>query len=125
MAYRLEKEKTDLTPYVLIDEERGYMKLEGECYHENVFEFFTEINEWLKKFLSTDFTEFTFDCELKYFNSSTVRILLNMLLEMDRSAGSDRVVVNWITTKNNRIIIECGEDFQEGLENIKFNLITE
>jgi len=125
MAFRLEKEKTDLTPYVLIDEERGYMKLEGESYHENVFEFFSEINEWLRGFLKTDFPGFTFDCELKYFNSSTVRILLNMLLEMDRAAGSDRVVVNWITTKNNRIIIECGEDFQEGLDNLTFNLIAE
>ena len=124
MPYKLERDKTDLTPYVLIDEERGYMVLEGESYHENVFDFFNEINIWLKEFLKTDFPEFTFDCELKYFNSSTVRILLNMLLEMDRSAGSSKIVVNWITTKNNKIIIECGEDFQEGLENITFNLVT-
>ena len=124
MPYRLEREKTDLTPYVLIDEELGYMKMEGECYHENVYDFFSEINEWLKGYLKTDFSEFTFDCELKYFNSSTVRILLNMLLEMDRSADSKKIVVNWITTKNNIIIIECGEDFQEGLENLTFNLVT-
>jgi len=124
MSYKMEREKTDLTPYVLIDEERGYMMMEGESYHENVFEFFNEINEWLKGFLNTDFAGFTFDCELKYFNSSTVRILLNMLMEMDRSAGCDKIIVNWITTKNNKIIIECGEDFQEGLENITFNLVT-
>ena len=124
MSYRLEREKTELTPYVLIDEERGYMRLEGESYHENVFDFFSEINDWLIKFLRTDFSGFTFDCELKYFNSSTVRILLNMLTEMDTSACSDKVVVNWITTKNNIIITECGEDFQIGLENLTFNLIT-
>jgi len=124
MPYRLEREKTDLTPYVLIDEERGYMVIEGESYHENVFNFFSEITEWLKRFLSTDFPEFTFDCELRYFNSSTVRILLNMLLEMDKSAGSERIVINWITTTNNWIIIECGEDFQDGLKNVTFNLVT-
>ena len=54
MAYKLEREKTDMTPYVLIDEDLGYMKLEGESYHENVFEFFSEINQWLEKFLKTD-----------------------------------------------------------------------
>ena len=124
MPYRLEREKTDLTPYVLIDEERGYMMMEGESYHENVYNFFSEINEWLKGFLSTDFSGLTLDCELRYFNSSTVRILLNMLLEMDKSAGSDKIIVNWITTKNNCIIIECGEDFQEGLANLTFNLVT-
>jgi len=125
MAFKMEREKTDLTPYVLIDEERGYMKFEGESYHENVYDFFNEINAWLTGFLDKGFPEFTFDCELKYFNSSTVRILLNMLLEMDNSADGNKVTVNWITTKRNKIIIECGEDFQEGLENLTFNLITE
>jgi len=125
MAYRLEREKTDMTPYVLIDEEQGVMKLEGESYHENVFAFFQEINEWLLKYLKTDFASLTVDCRLKYFNSSTVKLLLNMLLEMDRSARSKNITVNWITTKNNKIIIECGEDFQEDVESLTFNLITE
>jgi len=124
MAFKLEKDKTDMTPYVLIDEERRYMRLEGESYHENVFDFFVDISDWLGRFLKTDFDEFTFDCELKYFNSSTVKLLLNMLLEMDRSEGSDSITVNWITSKNNRIILECGEDFQEDLENLNFNIIT-
>ena len=125
MGFILKREKTDLTPYVLIDEDIGYMRMEGESYHENVFDFFSDINEWLGKFLKTDFPSFTFDCELKYFNSSTVKLLLNMLLEMDRSNGRKNITVNWITTKNNKIIIECGEDFQEDLNHITFNLITE
>ena len=124
MAYKLEREKTDLTPYVLIDEENGYMKFEGESYHENIFEFFKEIREWLSEYLEKDFTSLTFDCELKYFNSSTVKVLLGMLMEMDSCDNCDKVTVNWITTKNNKIIIECGEDFEEDVENITFNLIT-
>jgi len=123
MAFRLEREKTDLTPYVLIDEERGYMNLEGESYHENIYEFFSEINEWLDNYLSTDFESFTFDFELKYFNSSTVRILLGILRNMDRSKCVDNISVNWITTKGNKIIIECGEKFQEGLKNLKLSFV--
>ena len=124
MGYLLEREKTDLTPYILIDEEKGYMKFEGESYHENIFEFFKEIREWLTKYLTTDFTSLTFDCELKYFNSSTVKVLLGMLMEMDGSDNCENITVNWITTKNNKIIIECGEDFEEDVENLTFNLIT-
>jgi len=124
VSLKLEREKTDLTPYVLIDEAAGYMKFEGESYHENIFEFFKEIREWLNEYLQTDFDTFTFDCELKYFNSSTVKVLLSMLLDMDGSDNSENITVNWITTKNNRIIIECGEDFEEDVENITFNLIA-
>ena len=118
MAYRLEREKTDLTPYVLIDEERGYMRLEGESYHENIFEFFSEIKEWLCKYLSTDFDNFTVDIELKYFNSSTVKLLIGMLRDMDSSKNVKNITVNWITTVSNIIIIECGERFQKGLKNL-------
>jgi len=123
MAFKLEREKTDLTPYVLIDEENNYMKIEGESFHENVISFFKEITEWLNGFLKTDFDSFTFDCQLKYFSSSTVKVLLNMLLDMDNSKNSKKITVNWITAKNNKIIIECGEDFQEELKNIEFNFI--
>lgn len=122
-TFKLEREKTDVTPYVLIDEARGYMKFEGESYHENVISFFKDISEWLNGYLKTDFESFTFDCELKYFSSSTVKVLLNMLLEMDNSKNSSKITVNWITAKKNEIIIECGEDFQEDIEKIKFNLV--
>ena len=123
MAFKLEREKTELTPYVLIDEERRYMRFEAESYHENVITFFKEISEWLNRFLKTDFADFTFDCELRYFSSSTVKVLLNMLLDMDNSKNSGNINVNWIANRRNKIIIECGEDFQEDLVNISFNIV--
>lgn len=125
MAFLLEKQKTGSTPYVLVDEEKQYMKFEGESFHENVIGFFSEVNNWLKDYLETDFTSLTFDCELQYFNSSTAKLLLNMLLEMDEYAsGEKKVTVNWVTTEDNDIIIECGEDFQEEMSNLEFNLVV-
>ncbi|UQZ88334.1 hypothetical protein C4J81_03580 [Deltaproteobacteria bacterium Smac51] len=124
MVYKLEKEKTGSTPYIMIDEEKGYMRFEGESFHENVIEFYRDVSNWLEEYLKTDFTEFTFDCELKYFNSSTAKLLLNMLLEMDENAGDGKnIMVNWITTEDNDIIVECGEDFQEEMNNLKFSLV--
>lgn len=124
MAYKLEKEKTGSTPYILIDEENSYMRFEGESFHENVIEFYKEVSDWLNQYLKTNFQQFTFDCKLKYFNSSTAKLLLNMLLEMDENVSkANKVIVNWITTEDNDIMIECGEDFGEELEQLEFNLI--
>lgn len=125
MAVFLEIQKTGSTPYILIDEEKRYMKFEGESFHENVIEFYREIGNWLDSFLETGFGNFTFDCELQYFNSSTAKLLLNLLTEMDEhSINGNKVVVNWIATPDNDIIIECGEDFEEEMEHLEFNLIT-
>ncbi len=124
MAFRLEKEKTGSTPYILIDEEKKYIKFEGESFHENVISFFSEVNDWLDDYLESDFTELTFDCNMQYFNSSTAKLLFNMLINMDEHAvDGKKVTVNWITSIGNDIIIECGEDFEEEMDNLEFNLV--
>jgi hypothetical protein len=124
MAYRFEKEKTTSTPYILIDEEKGYMRLEGRSFHENVVEFFRDVNTWLDTYLEKDFGSFTFDFEMNYFNSSTSKLLHNMLTKMDKQASDKKkVIVNWITTEDNDIIIECGEDFRDDFSNLLFNTI--
>jgi len=122
-SFKLEREKSDLTPYILIDEAECYMRFEGESYHENVIKFFKEIIDWLKVFLLKDFEQFTFDCELSYFSSATVKVLLNILLDMDNSKNGGKITVNWICDKRNKIILECGEDFSEDLKNLKFKII--
>jgi hypothetical protein len=100
------------------------MKLEGRSFHENAIEYFREIIEWLDHFLTSDFKTFTFDCAMDYFNSSTVKLLFNMIMKMDRYASSDNIIViNWMTVKNNEIMIECGEDFKEEISNVTFNMI--
>ena len=94
--FRLEKEKGISTPHVIIDEEKGYMLFEGESFPENVITFYKDITEWLYAYLKTDFSSFTFDCELVYFNSSTSKVLLNMFSAMDKAAANGkRIIVNW------------------------------
>lgn len=123
MAFRLEKEKTGSTPYVLIDEDQHYMRFEGESFSKNIIALFGEISQFLSDYLSSDFEKFTFDCELKYFNSSTAKLLLNIILGIDEVAADREVVINWITTADDDINIECGEDFQEDIENAQFNIV--
>jgi len=124
MAFHLERQKTASTPYILIDEEKGYMKITGRSFHENVIEFFNEINNWLDGFLKTDFGVFTFDCIMDYFNSSTVKVLLNLMMKMDSHVSDkNKVIINWISSSYNEIVIECGEDLQEGIKNLTFNIV--
>jgi hypothetical protein len=123
MSFKLEREKTRTTPYILIDEEKRYMRFEGESYLEDIIGFFKEINEWLQKYLTSDFSEFTFDCALEYFNSSTTKQLYNILRLMDANAPGKKVIVNWIVgNKDDDMLIECGEDYRDDMDNLKFNI---
>jgi len=123
MSFKLLREKTKTTPYVLIDEEKGYMCFEGESYLEDIVGFFKEINEWIESYFASDFSEFTFDCSLEYFNSSTTKQLYNMLRLMDAKSPGKKIVVNWnVANEDDDMLIECGEDFQEEMESLTFNI---
>ena len=126
MAFRLEIEKTRTSPYILIDEDKSYMKFEGESYLEEVIAFFTDVNDWLEEYFKKDFDVFTFDCAMDYFNSSTTKILYNILRFMDINTKNKKIIVNWIIKdKDDDILIECGEDFQDEMENLEFNMIID
>jgi hypothetical protein len=47
-----------------------------------------------------------------------------MLIKMDKSVSdTNKIIVNWITTADNDIMVECGEDFREDVNNLEFNLV--
>ena len=125
MSFFLEKKSTQSTPYVLINEEKHYMKLEGMCFHENATDFFEDIVKWLAEYLDSDFDTFTFDCKMKYFNSSTTKLLFDMLQLVNESAiKNKKAIVNWHVNKGDDLLTELYEDIEEDYQNLTINLIT-
>ncbi len=122
--FRLEKQRTTSTPYILIDEAESYMVISGESFPENVSEFYKDVIQWLSNYLDRNFSKLTVDFELVYFNSSTSKLLMNVfdLLETAVSNGKF-IVVNWIYNADNDIIKECGEEFAEDFDSLKINLV--
>ena len=124
MSFLLERESTQSTPYVIIDEKEHYMKLEGMSFHENTIEFFQDILKWLNDYLPTDFGSFTFDCKMKYFNSSTTKILFDILeLMNDNAINGNQVIVNWYVNQEDDMLIELCEDIEEDYDNLTIKLI--
>ena len=124
MAFILELQKTTSTPYILVDEAKGYMKMEGKSFPEKAAEFFNDVNDWLNKYLETDFGSFTFDFAMEYYNSSTYKIIMDMMMKMDKfSIGNNNITINWIAAEDDDIGIESGDDIKEDMENLEFNLV--
>lgn len=121
---KLDIQKTISTPHMIIDEENNYLMLSGESFPENIVNFYGPLMTWLEGYLESDFSVFTFDCSLVYFNSSTSKLLMNILNAMNEAAAhGKKVIVNWHSSKENDVIIECGEEFGEDFGGIQFNII--
>ncbi len=123
--FHYERQKTSATPYILVDEEKSYMKFSGESFPENVIKCYGEVNTWLTRYLESSFGEFTFDFEMIYFNSSTSKVLNNIFSMLNEAGKNNHVIVNWCCSEDNDIMIEYGEEFKNDNKNIEFNIILD
>ncbi|ACV69642.1 DUF1987 domain-containing protein [Desulfohalobium retbaense] len=118
------REKTKSTPWIELDPEQGYLRIQGESYPENAAKFYSPMLEWLQSYLDqVGSGPIQADIELIYFNSSSSKVFMNFfdMLEEAAERGAP-VTVFWKYHEDNDTALECGEEFQEDLEHVDFQL---
>ena len=119
-------EKTASTPYVNFNYEARKLIISGESFPENAAKFYEPVMDWVKECLKNiGQEEMVVEFEIIYFNSSTSKIYMMFFSSLDQAVqGGKNIVINWIVAEDNETAIECGEEFMEDLEFVKFNIIT-
>ena len=118
-------EATKSSPYIHFDPEGHTLEIRGESYPENAIKFYAPMFTWLKAYLEDlGDDEVKVDLGFIYFNSSTSKILMNFfdLLEEAVERGK-KILVNWHYHEGNDTALECGEEFQEEINNLQFNCV--
>ena len=107
-------EKTQSTPSVQTDAEQGILKLTGDAYPENSFEFFTPILHWIEAQLTENDQPLTLELRLVYLNTSSVKAMMDLfdMLE-DAHQNGQSVQVVWYYDPRNERVIEMVEEFKE------------
>lgn len=118
------REKGKATPYIHFDPENNHLEIKGESYPENSAKFYSPMLEWLETYLRQPVADsIEVHVELIYFNSSSSKILMNFFDMLEDAAREGLLVsVNWRYHEDNDIALECGEEFQEDLERVAFQL---
>ena len=113
------------SPEIQFDPKAMPFEIRGESYPENSWVFYGPMFEWLESYFSTireDLVEF--DMEILYFNSSSSKTFMDFFDMLDEQADKGKnIVVNWWYHEENESARECGEEFMEDVDKIKFNLI--
>jgi hypothetical protein len=119
------REQSKSTPWIHFDPSNNRLQIKGESYPENSAKFYTPMLEWLQAYLATLSGEkVQVDIELIYFNSSSSKVFMNFfdLLE-DAASKGNPVEINWRYHEDNDTALECGEEFQEDMQEAVFNLV--
>ena len=105
-------EATNDTPKILLNQREGIFELSGRSLPEDSEMFYVPIIEWVKEYAKAPNESTVFKFKLKYFNSSSSKLIFDLLDNLKPIKG---IQVEWCYYKNDDDILDAGKEFEEGL----------
>ncbi|MDF1745572.1 MAG: DUF1987 domain-containing protein [Gimesia sp.] len=124
MLENIKRSATATTPNVEFNFSNNHFVLSGEMFPENTRPFYEEAIKPVLKHLRTMVEqEILFELKLTYYNSSSAKILFEMIEELDTAAGrGNRVQIKWWHAEDDDNMQEFGEEFSEDVVHASFEI---
>jgi hypothetical protein len=104
---------TASSPMIRFAPETATLRIEGESYPENSFEFYEPVLNWLKEAL-TSLTSLRLEINVSYMNSSSTKCMLDLLDAMeDASSRGVGMTAVWLYDPDNPRALDLAEEFRE------------
>lgn len=115
------EKKTD-TPQITFKPETGELLIKGRSLPENAESFYQPVLDWMEAYLAEEPAEITLTIDLEYFNSSSVKQLLNLLILLENQVVNDRkVLIIWCYDEEDELMEMKGREL-ESIVNLPFRL---
>jgi len=117
MINSLSIKPTNETPKVVLDAQNNIFELTGRSLPEDANKFFSPIKEWMVEYVKSPnpSTEIVFN--LDYFNSSSARLIVKILIELEQLIEKGfKVNIIWKYKANDEVMYDRGEEIQTVLK---------
>ena len=116
---RLYIDGSSITPKIDFNPSSEQFELSGKSIPEDSVGFYNPVIDWLHEYAKTPHFRTTFSFKLEYFNTSSSKVLLDILYILEKISG---VVVNWYYDEEDEDMEESAMDFNEVVE-YEINLV--
>ena len=107
------KEKTKNSPEIILDVENSTFKIAGRSIVEDPGEFYSPIYSWLEEYIKKPLPETEFIFDLEYFNSSSARQIMEIIMLLEKLQESDnKVKVSWMYEEGDEMSKERGDEIK-------------
>ncbi|MCQ2974803.1 MAG: DUF1987 domain-containing protein [Bacteroidales bacterium] len=111
------------TPTIILDKDKGELSFSGRSLPEDVYKLYTPIQEWFKEYCLDPNPETEIKFNLEYFNSSTARIIVKILIETEKIHDkTSRVHITWYYNTNDEVMYDRGMELKSVLK-IPFDIV--
>jgi hypothetical protein len=107
----LQLNATGKTPAILFDTQTGMFSITGRSLTENSYDFYNPLLEVIKEYKKQPQVETTINIQLFYFNTSSSKSILDILLEFESLKANSNIVINWHYEKEDQDMLEAGENY--------------
>lgn len=115
---------TDDTPSVNFAPDEGIFEIAGRSLPEDVVNFYEPVINWLAEYFKDPNVNTEFIFNLNYFNTATSKILLDILVMLDKMNDSGHNVhVTWMYAQDDEDIQDAGEEFRDKID-LPFNIVA-
>jgi len=115
---------TSTSPGITYDASASTLRITGESYPENSFEFYEPVMRWLREAISSQ-DSLRLDIHVSYMNSSSTKCMLDLLdILEEASAKGFAASVLWRYDSENPRALDLAEEFQEEVT-FEFNLVPQ
>lgn len=108
---------TNLTPGVDF-KNTGTLLLEGKSCPIDVNKFYAPILKWID---SLKAKHVTFNINLEYINSASIKKIFLLLKHLDLNGKIEKIIVNWYYEEGDEDTFETGQIMEEILMRLQFN----
>lgn len=105
-------EETFKTPKIAGDSEKGELLLAGRSLPEDAKAFYQPFKEWLQELYISPSNSIEVTIELEYYNTASSKLIVNMLLNLEKLQTKKKVVINWLHDEDDIEMQETGQDFK-------------
>lgn len=102
------------TPGILMEPETGCIEISGKSYPEDTLEFYAPVLKWMDNYMLNPQPSSTLIFKLEYFNSSSYKPILDLILKFEELKESNyQVSIEWHHKNTDIDMKETGEEFAE------------
>ena len=91
----------------------GKFVISGKAIPSNVSMLFEPVFKWLEKY---DFNETVFSVKLEYFNTSTSKILYDLLLLLEQKHEKGKLNIKWYYEEGDEDVLDTGQYYESLME---------
>jgi hypothetical protein len=127
-------ESTQNTPLINCDSKGNTITIEGESRPENVRAFYSSLFEWIDNYekllfymtsLSTNEKTVDLNFKLEYFNSSSLKVFMEVidsLKKISKNVEHVKLNINWFYDEEDEDMLDSGQEFEK-MTGAKMNFI--